>query len=89
MVEEEEEATSNIAEPVDLDGGEKSLEEQPAELVEEDPIPVKEEAIRDHVGLLYFARLSTQVEQAEIALSVIEMEMEPMAKEETVIETSF
>ena len=35
MVEEEEEATSNITEPVDLDGVEKSLEEQPAKLVEE------------------------------------------------------
>jgi len=68
MVEEEEEATSNIAEPVDLDGGEKSLEEQPAELVEEDPIPVKEGAIRDHVDLLYFAAFSTEVVEGSIVM---------------------
>ena len=57
--------------------------------MEEDPIPIKEGAIGDHVDLLYFAALSTEVEQAECSLSVIEKEMEPLAKEETTIETSF
>ena len=55
--------------------------------MEEDAIPVKEGDIRDHVDLLYFGSLSTEVEQAESALSVIEMEMESLAKEETTIDT--
>lgn len=57
--------------------------------MEEDPIPIKEGAVRDHVDLLYFAALSTEIEQAQSTLSVIEIEMEPLAKEETTIETSF